>query len=716
MDSNEAPPPYSAVDPLLTPTSTSRNSDVSAETGRPLLRLRGGNASSLSDVVSRDGSTPSLDGSSMTSFTLPTNFASAAAYFTERPPTVLGEERPVLCHYLTIYPRSQSKDFPRRPRCWSPRTAEITQQDWDMFLRYLFPPHLGLAASSAHLPRQLRAEIQRDRKDRPQESDEQRQVRIATVIEEWNECFFGHRATRIDFIYVTDSERAPVSPLCPHCYPAATKASRTNRSTQAQEAGGVHTTALVNASPTAAAGQPPSPASTGYPSGMYSYQPHVPPAPYSPYAPPPFFAPGMAPHTPPPPHAYPYPPQPQSHYPQPGSWGWNHQPYNVPYQNTSTTKGGPLGWINSLASQAQKYGDRITEQAQHYGRQVEEQAMAHGRWIEEQAGLHSRKLEGVFGGFSGGPRVGYTTNDPRAQVYYPNAHAYPPVSVTIPQVAASPAPQPRRASVASVSSESSFSSIESISTTSELSSSDFATVRAQLLSMDDHHDRELYKAAVDLRRQLDVLRESRRQSRASGRAQRRNGWGHNGPDRGDWGRWESPQEQQRSSAEKRALKEEVRATKKVFKDVFKRAREEEKERRKLKRNRWRQEQRSRQTSRETERPPEALLEQRMGVLELNNTHESEPAVRSTTGSPSQAHSVSSEASVVSSVISTPSTVSSSRTHNNDANTAAVGVSGQTLSGQSMNPQGPGPKQNGSFQLSRKNLDSNSNNTASSAGK
>jgi hypothetical protein len=77
------------------------------------------------------------------------------------------------------------------------RMNEVAQQDWDTFLKYLFPPQLGLAAASQHLPRQLRAEIQRDRKDRPQETDEQRRARIAAVVDEWNQCFFELRLHRL---------------------------------------------------------------------------------------------------------------------------------------------------------------------------------------------------------------------------------------------------------------------------------------------------------------------------------------------------------------------------------------------------------------------------------------------------------------------------------------------------------------------------------------
>ncbi|GES62008.1 hypothetical protein ATEG_04229 [Aspergillus terreus] len=642
---DEAPPPYSAVDPLASQTNNNRN----------LLRLRGGN-NALNDTVSSDGSSSGLE-VAITSPLPPANFTSAAAYFAERPPPVFDEECPIREHQLTIYPRSQSKDFPRRPRCWGPRTNHITQQDWDTFLRYLFPPHLGLASTSAQLSRQIRAQIQRDRKDRPQETDEQRRVRISAVITEWNRYFFEPRAVCIVFVYVTDQRNAPLSPLCPKCYPSATKVSQDNRAAVTQSAGRGR---LVRPGLPPVPGQPIPKANTAYPTAPYAY-PTTPvsPAPFAPYGATPYPNPA-APH-------YPYyHPQP-SPYQQP--WGWNAQPWPPQHQNTSpSSKGGPLGWIASLASQAQKYGERISEQAEHYGRQVEEQALAHGRWIEEQAGLQGRKVEDMFGGFSR-PRDEW----PATQAYYPNGPypygyppavlppAEPPTPVTplslpnqqSPQQQPQPQPQPqrpRRISTASISSDSSFSSIDSLSTTSELSSSDLATVRAQLLSLDEHHDRELHDAAVGLRRQLDELRESRRQTRLNGRSH------HWGSGRTGWGRWESPQQQERSREERRAIKEETRATRKVFREVLRRAREEQRERRRKDRSGH-----QRQTARKEDEAEDGSvpLVQRLQNLELTGNRESRSTVQSF---PSPTRSVS-EVSTISSPISTPSTMSLQSTRN-----------------------------------------------------
>ncbi|KAE8147913.1 hypothetical protein BDV25DRAFT_25746 [Aspergillus avenaceus] len=638
----EAPPPYSAVDPLA--QASTRNAIATAEVNRVLLRLRGGDAP-LHETSSSDGSSSVEIASTPPT---PVNFTSAAAYFVERPlPPVDNGQQPALEHHLTIYPRSQSKDFPRRPRCWGSRSAHITQQDWDMFLRYLFPPHLGLASSSGQLPRQVRAEIQRDRKDRPQETDDERRTRISAVITEWNHYFFEPRAACITFSYVILPQNAPSSPLCPRCYPAATRVSHENR-----------TALTVRPNPPATPRQQPlsHPAGNHFTSATYTYpNPPMNPAPYAPYNGSHYYPPHPQPsHHP----TYPYPAQ--VPYQNNGSWGWNARAYPAP-QQSSGNKSGPLGWIASLASQAQRYGDQISAQASHYGRQVEEQALAHGRWIEEQAGLQGRKVEDVFTGFVSRPRNEWPATDARGQVYYPNHYnyPYPPVTNNVEPIkpaepiAALPAPaqRARRSSTSSTSSNSSLASIDSLSTTSELSASDLATVRAQLLSLEDHHDRDLHVAAIGLRRQLTVLQESRRQSRAA----QRNGWPgwdqssqQQGYGRG-WGRWESPRQHPLSRAEKQTLKEETRATRKAFRDVLRRAREEHREKRRIKRNRCRLE-RSRQIE---AAPPELSLEQRVQTLELDSNRESRSTVQSF---PSPARSIA-EVSEISS-ISTPSTASS----------------------------------------------------------
>lgn len=659
MDQEEAPPPYSAVDPLLAPANSRNNGSGSA----PLR----GNVSASQDPSS---STASQSSTPSTPAVVPTHFTSAVTYFEERPPTSLDESRDLLYHHMTIYPRSSAKDFPRRPRCWTSSVDDIAQQDWDTFLRYLFPPQLGLAAASQHLPRQLRAEIQRDRKDRPQETDEQRQARIAAVVDEWNQCFFEPRAARIDFVYVGESDAAPSSALCPRCYPAATRA------TQSPSAAGVldsqHAT-NPNA-PSPLTGQhAPSPAGWPVPPHqLYSYPPV--PGHFGPYgAIPPFPGHGALPNNQPPQY-YPPPPPPPPGVPP---WQWNNWAYTQPqFGNSGTQKtGGALGWISSLTSQAQKYGERFAEQAQHYGdqisshamnygRQVEEQALAHGRWIEEQARLHGSK-QGVQ------PSAPYTYQGPSwnpSQTTGPTQSTpTPPPNDPSPPARADNENQPsnqasnqtnqdstlnqnrdqsegqtkagnkdrlidrsRRASISSISSESSLSSIDTLSTTSDLSPSDLATVRTQLQNLHDRHDRTLYDAAVDLRRQLDVLQESRREARASGRQNWRNGRFQQQPnsaDSSDWGRWESPEQQERQTNERRAMKEEMRATKQAFRDIVRRARNEQRDRKRAKWNR----RRKALASAENKAKDKTSLDGRMGNLALGDGDTpNPPPVRSQT--------------------------------------------------------------------------------------
>lgn len=578
------PPPYAAVDPLNAPASNRNNDQANA------------NGPSRANV---SGPSPEAGGSSSAaSSVVPTHFVSAASYFEQRPATGLDESQGLLDHHITIYPRSQTKDFPRRPRCWATRMNEVLQQDWDTFLRYLFPPQLGLAAASQHLPRQLRAEIQRDRKDRPQETDEQRRARIAAVVDEWNQCFFEVRGTRIVFVYVGEPDAAPSSALCPRCYPAATKANQGTGASASIDS-------RAQTTPESASSQN-TPSPTNWPAPPMPMMPH-PPMPFGPpYAVPQFPGHGAPPNHQPPQY-YPYPP------PGAAPWGqWNGWGYQQPqYGNTGSGKG---GWLSDLTSKAQKYGERLehygnqfSQHAMNYGRQVEEQALAHGRWIEEQARFGRKQPA-----YQGYPPSGYapyptwsppttgTVSNPTTPTSIPTTNPTPPSQPTS-QPTTQPQPLPkdddkppleqtRRISIASTSSESSLSSIDSLSTTSDLDASDLTTVRTQLQSLDDRHDRILYDAAVDLRRQLTTLQESRREARASGRRNWRPGTHPQQTqptNSNDWGRWESPEQQQRASIDRRAMKEEMRATRKAFRDVVKRAREEQRTRRRVKRNRRR---------------------------------------------------------------------------------------------------------------------------------
>ncbi|KAJ5226900.1 uncharacterized protein N7469_006906 [Penicillium citrinum] len=550
MDQEEAPPPpYSAVDPLLAPSSNGNNSSQST------VPLRG-NISRISPEVGSSSSAASA-----ASPVVPTHFVSAATYFEQRPATRLIESREVLDHHMTIYPRSQTKDFPRRPRCWATRRNDVAQQDWDTFLRYLFPPQLGLAAASDHLPRQLRAEIRRDRKDRPQETDEERRARIAAVVDEWNQCFFELRGTRIAFIYVEESDNAPASALCPRCYPAATKANQgtcfaatagEGRSQNAPQPVPGQTTPLTNMA---------WPASSYDAAWTDAIQ-------------------GAAPW---------------------GPWnGWSYaQPQNG---NNGSGKGGSLGWLSDLTSKAQKYGERFAEQAEqygnqlsqhamHYGRQVEEQALAHGRWIEEQTRFGRKQPA-----YQGYPPAGYpaypnwsptstpiynTTTGVVSNPATPTNNSTPvnqPTpqpsiqSDTLPKSDAKPPlEQTRRASISSTSSESSLSSIDSLSTTSDLNTTAYYTTQPSTSATNSTLSKNHVGKPVplDAATGFPALVPQQNQSTSQN----------------DWGRWESPEQQQRASTERRAMKEEMRATRKAFRDIVKRAREEQRARRRVKRSR-----------------------------------------------------------------------------------------------------------------------------------
>lgn len=724
MIPDEAPPPYSVVDPLLLQTNGSSNSsNVDIHTApqqqfQPPLRLRGGEAPS-SDAISSDGSSGypvSRDQSS--SIIPPVNFASAAGFFEERPPPPVSvpagdEQREILRHHMTIYPRSQAKDFPRRPRCWNRARAQadgtnepnneidITQQDWDTFLSFLFPPHLGPAASSAHLPRRLRAEIARDRKDRPQETDEEREARIAAVIAEWNQGFFLPRGTCVSWVYVKSLENTPASPLCPRCYPAATAAAQVLRDRGVAAAAAASSSSGPLEGQDQGQGQAPveqlerlprqrqagpqessqSPASTGSESSST-------PAAASPQCKPPFpwpLCPGGSDNnnnnnnesTPP------------NHCP----WGWRSQslplPRNAPSCPGAPWRGagsGPFSWMSELGARAQKFGEQISEQALRYGRMVEEQARAQAQWIEEQARYHGRQIEQIGDSLSNlnlnkDNSNGSSSSSSSNKCPWPSSD---PRSARRSDGASDRNNGRRRSRSSSTSSSSSsastssLSSIDSISTTSDLDAEDLAAVRAQLLSLNDYHHRDLHAAAVALRRQLHHLQQSRRRARFNNNNNSNNndgrgggfGFGGRGGGRGAWGRghqhyyhhphphhhphpgfgrgwyrWEAPpgdhQQRQRPATDERAMKE-LRAVKRAFRDVVRRARREERELRRSRRRR-------RDRDRDRDRNPSLSLEldskeDRPGIVDADSTNlsSSSSSSSSTSSSSSSSASINSE--------------------------------------------------------------------------
>ncbi|KAL2011711.1 hypothetical protein VTN00DRAFT_4429 [Thermoascus crustaceus] len=605
---DEAPPPYAAVDPLLSQAdnSSSSNGDVSTIVPqRPIqlpLRLRGGEAPAYDTITPFDGSSSSVSGeqeqlpSSSPSIISPVNFASAAGFFEERPPPPIvdQDEVEILQHQMTIYPRSQAKDFPRRPRCWNPRAdgteTEITQQDWDTFLNFLFPPHLGPAASSAHLPRRVRAEVARDRKDRPQETDEEREARIAAVIAEWNQGFFLPRGTCISWVYVKNLEATPASPLCPRCYPAATKATQVSRNRGQARSGSesleeqeqvprsvpVESERLRRSSINEQTNSSQSVGPQG-PSESSTSATNFPP--FKPFTPWSLLHGGPNINGPTPPKHF--------------SWGWPSQSPGLPRGPPSCAGppwrgmgSSPFSWMSQLGARAQEYGEWISEQAQQYGRLAEEHARAQGQWVEQQAEYHGRQIEQMADSLSNlnlnNISSSTTTSSGSSCAWSSDSRS---ARRSRRNNTNSRNNRPRGSSTSSTSSDSSLSSIDSISTTSDLDATDLATVRAELLSLDDYHHRDLHAAAVALRHKLEDLQQSRRRARfnnggCGGRGFGGRSWGgwgphyhfHSGFGRGR-GWWESPDQGQRNER----VKDEMRAVKKAFKNVVRRARREERE-------------------------------------------------------------------------------------------------------------------------------------------
>lgn len=560
FDEEEAPPPYSAFDPMQSQdtshgTSGEHGHDESPglnvnpsqlETDLSALHIQTPPPSTLS-ADTPAGTTMSPTESrvlSESSATAPSTYqASAGSYFVERPqPTsVVGDAKlETLIHHMTIYTRSQSKDFPRRPRCWNTRGNEISQHDWDTFLNFLFPTHLGLAASSSRLHPQVRAEIGRDRKDRAQETDEQRSARVSNVIDEWNEQFFGPRGVHVTWTYVGDLEEGPASSLCPNCYPQATDAARIRDR-------------LADA---------PIPVSTDSPVRRHTIQ-----------------------RRPVPQYAQTTPLPPQNIHASPTispttAPGQSQSAFSMLYGGRDRTsvswKSNPMSWATQMSSIAQQYAAKISNQAQEYGRSIEESALArsrqmelYGRKMEENALARAkqfetmaltqgRKFENAGDRFSHWSRRGMNYNPVNSQ--------HQPPSTDEPQPTTNQTQNRlRRLSTSSDRSISSVSSISTVSSVSDLEPEDLASVRQQLSALNEYHHHELYAAAVSLRSQLKRLKKARYHARRHSRGG------------GSWGRWESPAEATDREQRRVAMKRETRLLRQEFTEVQRRAKREVRE-------------------------------------------------------------------------------------------------------------------------------------------
>lgn len=612
-DEDAPPPPYSAIDPLRsqvannntgsTATSESQaghdnatgygNNDSRYDAARPLetslseMHIHDNNvdnnnsrrtpSSSNIPVITTTTTTelPQAESSS-TLLQPPTHFASAAGYFADRgyPSTSSAdnEKRDTLVHHMTIYARSQAKDFPRRPRCWRSRAAEISQHDWDTFLNFLFPSSLGPAALSSRLNRRVRAEIERDRKDRPQETDDERCKRLDAVITEWNDHFFNPRGTYVTWVYIADLETGPMSPLCPNCYPQATEASHSHNR----------------------------------PSRTPSYNAPIPVSTEQPV------------------HKIPRKQVPRSTYPGPDQASQQRSsvaltpragattgspttldhhatiPFTKPYQNPYTSAypwaTNPVAWASQMSLRAQQYAEKITNQAQEYGKAIEESALARsrqveqyskrlednaiaqGRRLEEAALARGRKIE-LAGDRLGNWATGMTgIARRRASSNVLSVYEEPDsvASRSVDEVH----PPSRRLSTASnassIGSIDSLSSIETISTTSELEPDDLAAVRSQLTSLDEYHHRDLHSATVGLRGHLRILQQTRRDSRF---LLPRVG------QRGSWGRWDSPDDERQREKRRVLMKEETRLLREAFRESDRRAKQEVRELQRARRSR-----------------------------------------------------------------------------------------------------------------------------------
>jgi hypothetical protein len=577
MDFNEdeAPPPYSALDPMQTQSTNSSASTgnrddtnhsanatpVELETSFSSLHIQAPSPSNTqaTTIISPAGSETLPNTTAATAQS--THFTSAGGYFAEQPQPVpiSGDIKlETLVHHMTIYARSQGKDFPRRPRCWNLRGSEINQHDWDTFLNFLFPSHLGPAASSNRLHRQTRAEIERDRKDRAQETDEQRSARINEVIAEWNEQFFSHRGVYVTYTYVADLEEGPASSLCPNCYPQATDASRVRGRLVRSRSDDAPIPAYTETAPVRqhTIQRRPVPQTAQAPSLPSPQNPRTSPASISPIS-----ASG---------HAETFPSMPFGDRSQaPSSWASN-----------------PASWATQMSSIAQQYAAKVSNQAQEYSRsieasalarsrqvelyskRVEDNALARARQLETMALTQGRRVENAGDALTNwasgigkrGSGVSYAQSPNSPSTGEADRAAYETL-----QNQQRPQQRPRRLSTASDTSITSVSSIDTVSSVSDLEPEDLASVRQQLSSLNEYHHHELYDAAVSLRNQLQALKKARWNSRFRSQRSR------------PWGRWESPADAAQREQRRIAMKRETKLLREKFTEIDRRAKREVRE-------------------------------------------------------------------------------------------------------------------------------------------
>ncbi|OJD19975.1 hypothetical protein AJ78_00169 [Emergomyces pasteurianus Ep9510] len=611
---DDAPPPYTPVDPL-TPASTIEF----ASTAEAAAEQR--------TLAENDAPIPSYD-----SVTAIPNFISASPYFMERPPPAPHQaqpQEPILQHTLTIYPRSQSKDYQRFPKCLRPRSAEITQHDWETFLNYIFPLHLGPAASQSHLPRKLRAEIQRDRKDCAQEGDDERQARVEAVFTEWNKYFFVPRSTEILYTYVSSSDAPPATHLCPKCYPSTVRSLPVR---SGRFSSGIH---LARSAST--------PSCSSHCS--ISYRP-VGPNPRST----PALAPEVSTATAQGSTTTPFASE------DPNSDGAGGGAYDHRYAPANGIAGATnaiVNWATQLGERAEQYGQWISDQATAHGKLVEERSLQYGRMIEERAKARAEHFEQqakYFGRGARGPgggrgwgRGGPGTWGPFGHMHHHgyrhvphhgwggawgNQPAHPWSGWDTHRRNSQTGQRQRSASVSSTSSSSSSSStssssssdsndsfLSSISSYSQRHAAGLADFKEKIGSIQWEHEQSRARARMDVQRsdiadlhqELRILRTAHKQFRSTKRAKRGTGTHLLSP-RGSAdssantpGGGTGVVSDMKSKETQRALKQDIQNTKQQFRSLVTRIRQEKKELRRNKRQRRKEAKRERREGKRQER-------------------------------------------------------------------------------------------------------------------
>ncbi|OAX80076.1 hypothetical protein ACJ72_05599 [Emergomyces africanus] len=615
----EAPPPYTPIDPL-TPASTIE----SASTADATTEQRA--------LVGYDTQIPSYD-----SVTAIPNFVSASSYFAERPAPARHQGEPqetVLQHSLTIYPRSQSKDYQRFPKCLRSRSAEITQHDWETFLNYLFPLHLGLAASQSHLTRKLRAEIQRDRKDCTQEGDDERKARIEAVFAEWNKYFFFPRSTEILYTYVSSSDSPPSTHLCPKCYPSAVRSLPVRRGPSSS---GIH--------PTHSATTASCSAQDSISRGAVGSNPRSTPA----------LAPEVSTVTV---QGSTTIPCATGNSDSGGAGGGAYDRRYAPANGIAGATNAIVSWATQLGERAEQYGQWISDQASAHGKLVEERSQQYGRMIEERAKARAEYFEqqakhiGRGGRGPGGGR-GWGKGDPGAHWathWGPFGHMYPhghrhgrggpwgnrPThpwgggweghgrnrqaeqrqrSASVSSASSSSSSSSASSTSSSSSSDSEASFLSSLSSYSQRHATGLSDFKEKIRSIQWEHEQSRERARMDvlpsdiayLHQELRILKTAHKQFRSTKRAKR-----------GAGTRLISPRSSARNSGNKtagdasvvsdiksketqRAIKQEIQNTKQQFRSLVTRIRQEKKELRRSKRQRRKEAKRERREVKRQER-------------------------------------------------------------------------------------------------------------------